>query len=311
MKAIIDFDTPVFTACLAGQGDVFEITEDFDVDIDYDLIKSYIDTSIKDILFETGSDDFSLHLTGEGNFRYRILPSYKWRRKNLTRPEALKWAKQYCVDTYKDKVIMDDDVEADDTAIQDFTNDEDVDKILCHVDKDLDQINGLHYDYNKQKVYNVSEEEADINLWTQVLKGDTADCYKGCPQVGGDKTNKILTSNLTVRPYIHTFKRGKKAGMSEIRWEEYHDSTMSRLDRIKSYYIKGYYTKGGQGHVLGFKTTSGFEDDVKIKIENVNGMCYISKQDIKFVEKEIEIQYTIARMLRYGDSIPTEPIKLF
>lgn len=312
VKAVIDFDTPIFTACLAGQGDVFEHSEDFDIDVDYKLIKERIESAVEDILFETGATYFSLHITGSGNFRYALLPSYKWRRKDSARPVALEWAKQWVKDKYGDSVVWKDGCEADDTATQDYTNEEEgVEKILCHIDKDLDQYAGKHYDFTSFEEYVVTPEEAHYNLWKQVLQGDTADCYKGCPKVGKDKAHTILTTHLTTKPYLHTFKRGKKKGMTEVRWEEYHDSSKTLLERIFDWYVKGYYLMGGQGHVKGFNTTSGFEDNVKIDIDWELNQYYISPSDRKFLEREIEIQYTVARMLKHGEEIPTKPNKLF
>lgn len=309
-KAIIDFDTVVFRACLKGQGNYFEHDEDFNEDIDYNLIKQDIDDTLNSILFETGCTLFELHLTGQGNFRYSILPSYKWRREGLPRPEALLWAKNYTISVYP--TIMKDGVEADDTAIQAFEEPEEgIVKILCHIDKDLDQVAGRHYNYDKLESYNISKEQAENLLWKQVLIGDTADCYLGCPMIGETKAQKIIEENLNVKPFLHHYIRGAKRGMTEVRWEEFEDPTATILERVKNFYIKGYYTKGGVSDDKGYNTPSGYKHDVKIDIDWELNKPFLSKVDDAFINKEIEKQYTIARMLRYGEEVPTQPIKLF
>jgi 5'-3' exonuclease len=54
-------------------------------------------------------------------------------------------------------------------------------------------IPGWHFDWNKQKLYNVSLPEADKFFYTQLLTGDAVDNIEGCPQIGAKKAEQILS----------------------------------------------------------------------------------------------------------------------
>lgn len=318
----IDFDTVVFRTALRLQGDTFDIDPEYDTVITKEQLEEgfeQIEAELKTIMFNAKCTEYIIFLTGSTNFRYNILPSYKWRRKNAPRPIALQDLKDMCIERLN--CIIQDNIEADDACTMWFTHEEEgIRKVLCHVDKDLNQVKGIHYNYDKDETYEVSQEDADNFLWIQVLAGDTADCYKGCPNVGNQKpagkpnelskAENIVYGTLCTRPIIHRYKKGAKAGTFEIKWEDYHSTKMSIYDRVFSWYVKGYITKGGQGHTLGFNTTSGYEDDVKIPqsalIFDVNDNYIGLECNARdFIVSELNKQYLIARMLRHGDTIPT------
>ena len=319
----IDFDTVIFRTALRLQGDTFDVDPDYDIVITPEQLEEgfeQIEAEYKTTLFNTKCTEGIVFITGSNNFRYDILPSYKWRRKNAPRPIALNDLKDMCLERLN--CVLIDGIEADDACTMWFSHEEEgIRKVLCHVDKDLDQVKGKHYNYDKDVHYEVTQEDADAFLWLQVLAGDTADCYKGCPNVGNSrpagkpdelsKAERIVYGTLCVKPYQHKYTKGKNAGKVEIKWEEYHDSSLSTAQRVLTWYIKGYITKGGQGHTLGFNTTSGFEDDVKIPTSSllfdINGVFLgVEKTALDFVKDELSRQYLIARMLRYGESMPTE-----
>lgn len=84
------------------------------------------------------------------------------------------------------------------------------DCLVCSIDKDLNQIQGWHFDLYKEKtgevddygkeikkyrgLHFISEEEAKKLLWLQMLTGDYADNIKGIHGIGKVKAEKILTN---------------------------------------------------------------------------------------------------------------------
>lgn len=92
--------------------------------------------------------------------------------------------------------------------------------ILAHIDKDLDQASGWHYNWNKEDLYFITQAEADRFFLQQILSGDSTDGYSGCPTIGSDKAKKILANPILKVPYEHTFTRGKRKGQIEIRYED-------------------------------------------------------------------------------------------
>ena len=73
--------------------------------------------------------------------------------------------------------------------------------ILCHLDKDMNQTAGKHFNWaiirlgnivREAKIYDVSPEEGDRFFWTQCLVGDPTDNIKGVPGIGKVKAEAIL-----------------------------------------------------------------------------------------------------------------------
>lgn len=355
MRLLInDSDTVVYRIALRMQDDTFDIDPDFPVEFseeDYERAYQDILDEMKEMLFESGCLQYRFYLTGKENFRYNFLPSYKFRRGD--KPIAFEQLKQMCLDRMPECIMIDGE-EADDSCTRDFTTEEIIpyDAILCdeteeeylvnpmkyikvlgHIDKDLDQVAGEHFNYGRGDNYGtyfVSKEVADAWAWYQALAGDSADCYKGCPMVGGEisktskagatmtkqerilgsKAMKIAMGTLCVRPYKHWYTKGKKIGTFDLKWEEYHDASLTREQRIFTWFIKGYCdlgrNYGGRGHVKGFDTVSGFEEHICIYPHFNDLGCVLGAEDKAFLKREMEIQYNIAYMLRCGEEIPTE-----
>ena len=56
--------------------------------------------------------------------------------------------------------------------------------IICTIDKDLDCIPGLHYNWNSYKIYEVTPDQALRHFWCQVMAGDNVDNIIGLKGVG-------------------------------------------------------------------------------------------------------------------------------
>lgn len=114
--------------------------------------------------------------------------------------------------------------------------------VICSLDKDLKQIPGVHFDYDRPKLKNpdgspmldengfrmvapckgldiISEQDANKFFWTQMLMGDAGDNIKGIPRTGIVKATKIIAGSTdheaTVRQkYIEHF--GEEKGISQF-----------------------------------------------------------------------------------------------
>ena len=86
--------------------------------------------------------------------------------------------------------------------------------IAAHVDKDLNQIAGWHYNYNKNLLYVQSQKNADKFFFIQLLMGDITDNIPGIRGVGQITAKKLLESADTVdemweivlRTYLKAYK---------------------------------------------------------------------------------------------------------
>lgn len=130
--------------------------------------------------------DATIHLSGANNFRYQIYPEYKAGRKE--KPPAIAEVRQYLIKYWG--AVVSEGMEADDTMAIEATKYPD--RVIASIDKDLNQVPGWHYSWRKYELYYVTEDEADYNLWLQVLTGDSTDNIKGIPKVGPVKAAKIL-----------------------------------------------------------------------------------------------------------------------
>jgi len=124
-------------------------------------------------------------------FRHDIYPQYKGNRKGKRKPVCYK----ALVDRVRKHSISTPwrhNLEADDLMGIYATNGKYDHPVIVTIDKDLDTVPGWHYNPDKDKLYQVSPEEAKRNHMFQTLVGDATDGYKGCPGVGPVKASKIL-----------------------------------------------------------------------------------------------------------------------
>jgi DNA polymerase-1 len=114
------------------------------------------------------------------------MPTYKNNRNASTVPTLVDVLKNYMKKAHPCWIY--EGLEADDVMSLMQTND----TIICTIDKDLDQVEGLHYNWNKIGVYEITEEEGTKFFYRQILMGDPTDGYKGCPKIGKVKSQRIV-----------------------------------------------------------------------------------------------------------------------
>lgn len=146
-------------------------------------VKSFIHNTVEAV----AADEYRIFLTGENNFRIKLAVSkpYKGNRKQ-EKPKYYQLIRDYLVEHHHAEIV--NDIEADDAlglAQTEHT-------ILCTIDKDLDMIEGQHYNWNKKKYYRVSQDDADKFFMIQWLTGDSTDNIGGAYKIGKVKAEKAL-----------------------------------------------------------------------------------------------------------------------
>lgn len=138
------------------------------------------------------------------SIRKQISSEYKAKRK---RNKWTNLARKKVLETYSN-VYRSDEFEADDLiydAAKRLTE-KGQEFIICSMDKDLKQIEGMHYDYYSEKVINengvelrqvrglsyTSKFDSLYMLYYQLLAGDSGDGVKGIPKIGKVKAKQIL-----------------------------------------------------------------------------------------------------------------------
>lgn len=205
MRVIIDGDTiAVATAATTEEADNPYIA------------CSRAQVMIEGILDACNATEYEVWLSGKNNFRYDVYPEYKANRRGTTRPRWEQAVKLYLSESFG--ALWSEKGEADDVCGIRCTSLGADSCILAHIDKDLNQIAGWHYNWpiwrNRDEVraankYYIPPDQADYFFWYQLLTGDPTDNIKGAAGIGKVKATDILNGLTTneemyeaVKPYF-------------------------------------------------------------------------------------------------------------
>jgi len=254
--AIVDADSLLYESAGA-----FETVFDFGpdnvvVEVDPEGARNHLDKAIDKIVTAMGCTEYKLFVTGPTNFRYDVLPTYKHNRSNTKKPEMVEELKGYMLENHP--CVKTSKIEADD-AVTILMSRSANKYIVGHIDKDIDQVEGQHYNWRDDKIYTVDYESGQRFFYKQILQGDSTDGYGGCHLVGPVKADDILSgitrkgkgdkevltyhgAYIGVEAFEHEFKSGPRKGETEIRWK---DKPMDDIwDAIVSQYLKANFRNG-------------------------------------------------------------------
>ena len=162
---------------------------------------------IEDSIVDTFADETYIAVKGKGNFRYNVYDGYKSSRKDkLDEDLKKKLNDSYNYLLNKWSAVPADGMEADDlVSIWSYeARAADEDFVIGHIDKDINQVPGNHYNYNKKNVYFVTDEEADMNFCIQLLIGDSGDDIPKVKKGFGIKTAEKALIDTTYDNRIDT-----------------------------------------------------------------------------------------------------------
>jgi len=160
--------------------------------------KTQIDSIIRRCCDELGVTDANveMYLSGPGNYRYQVATISPYKGDRPPPPVHYQVLRDYLTERWNAVVVS--GMEADDKVsircrelAADCTP-----FVLATIDKDLDQVPGLHYGYKDKVFYVVDEWDAEWVFWCQCISGDATDNIQGCHKVGVSKANRILTLAL-------------------------------------------------------------------------------------------------------------------
>jgi hypothetical protein len=140
---------------------------------------------------ELDCEDYKGFLTGKGNFRDSIAVTVPYKGQRVSeKPVHLQALRCHLVTSWGFTVVQ--GIEADDAVgIAAYAVPED-ETIMVHIDKDLNQFRGWHYNYKKKEKYHVTEFEGLHSFYTQILTGDRIDNIVGLKGIGPVKAKKVL-----------------------------------------------------------------------------------------------------------------------
>ena len=175
MILLIDADSLVFASCYSGDENIYYTDiEDAQHKFDEQFMKIVND------LEDTYEIDKVITFNGsKGNFRKKLIDTYKANRKGQELPPLLHDMHQYVKQTYSS--LYGYGIETDDlVATYWFSISKDVGRdnvMIVSIDKDYKQFPCLiyNYHYNHIKILDITEEEALYNFYEQMIVGDSAD----------------------------------------------------------------------------------------------------------------------------------------
>ena len=143
---------------------------------------------IQNILSKTGATEYTVYLTGKNNYRDSIAVTkpYKGNRDSSHKPTYFNEITEYLIAVHGAVVI--NGMEADDAMGIAQTED----TCIASIDKDMNMIAGWHYNWKRDELYYVDEEEADLFFYKQLLMGDSTDNIVGIPGLGPKTAEKII-----------------------------------------------------------------------------------------------------------------------
>lgn len=204
---LIDADSLLFN--------VVNYHEDKETEEDLDIQYEEFHTQVRSIANRIEEDGFNVvdivyfFTTCKNNFRKEIEPEYKANRKFTKTVFLVGLLKHYTIQMLEEEnleVKYSDTLEADD-IISEATYFYD-NAIIVSIDKDLKQLEGIHFDYYRVKTGEVDADGNDIReyrgwsyttkqkgfdlLMSMLLIGDTSDNIKGVNGIGIKKAAKLL-----------------------------------------------------------------------------------------------------------------------
>jgi len=176
-----------------GKRKPLEYTKDEDrkfLEESWDNFNKHLKTLL-DMLY---NPDYLMAVKGKDNYRNLLYPEYKnHRHRDPTKQNVfVPILRELAV--AEDMAVAADGIEADDLIRiwAEQARSVGIDYIICSIDKDLKCIPGRHWDIKKNILLEISEEEARLNYYTQILKGDPTDNIMGVPGIGEVKAKKLL-----------------------------------------------------------------------------------------------------------------------
>lgn len=185
--------------------------------------------SIYEILDATKADYYVGYLTNSSHkYSLAVTKAYKGNRKDFVKPKYFSLVKEYLMDEFS--FITQPNTEADDLCVSAYklALKEAYYPTICATDKDLLQIKGNFYNPRTKVFKSLTANEAALNLFTQLLTGDTADNIEGLPGIGPVKAAKIYEGCTIFDEYFECAVRAY--------WDYYEDDLFTGLSKFSENY---------------------------------------------------------------------------
>jgi len=200
-EAVIDADFLVYSVAFSCK------------DVEEQWAKNRLTEWLTDMVYiRLKCTDYKAFITGETNFRYDLAKTvpYKGNRAAVVRPDHYEALRKHLT---RLEAVTTEGEEADD-AVGIETNGKNV--WIVHVDKDLDQLPGWHYNPVKDLEYFITEEEGLKSFYLQMLTGDRIDNIQGLKGIGPVKAARLLKGLTTGKEMYEAVVEAYKAAKEPV-----------------------------------------------------------------------------------------------
>lgn len=193
MVVLFDADSLIYASCFDSNKESGE--KYLTLDKAYTKFQEGLDKIFSQLEDQVEIEKFIVCNGSKGNFRHDISKEYKANRKG-ERPPVLGKLHDLVKRKYKSHYglgVETDDVVA--TLWKRVSKERGVDSvIIVSIDKDYKQFPCWFYDYHwkRKTLTKITEEEAVVNFYTQMIVGDSADNIKYCKGYGKVYAGKLL-----------------------------------------------------------------------------------------------------------------------
>lgn len=176
IRVVVDADQMIYSCGFATEGEPLSHA--------LNLVKK----KLSEIQTKCKADSLTVYIGGKGNYRDDVAFTKTYKGTRLSRkPAHYEDIREYLIDVWD--AVKTDGIETDDVVsillYEDYkANDgipEECEVICASPDKDLNNTPGWHYNYQKDRLYWVSDVQADRHFAYQMLTGDKVDNIPGLP----------------------------------------------------------------------------------------------------------------------------------
>ena len=192
---LIDADVLAYQSAFMAQAPIQWNEDLWTVHSDLAVAKTWIVERLETFKKKLEGDEVILAISDRNNFRRKLNPTYKANRRSKMAPIGLDPIREWMKDKYG--TVTYPNLEADDVlAILATERPNRIDRrVIVSIDKDFKSVPCEFYDFNRDEMHDVSEEDAAHYHLMQTIAGDPVDGYKGVPGIGVVKANRLLEVN--------------------------------------------------------------------------------------------------------------------
>lgn len=210
---LIDGDVLAYQSAFIAQTNFQWDEELWTVQSDLAIAKEWIVERLEFFKKKTSADDYILAISDRNNFRRKLFPDYKANRRSKFAPIGLQPIRDWLDAEYGTTIYP--NLEADDVIAILATERPDIndERIIVSIDKDFKSVPCKFYDFNRDEMHEVTEEQANAYHLMQTIAGDPTDGYKGVTGIGVVKAQRMLDEKGAT--WSTVMEAYDKAGMTE------------------------------------------------------------------------------------------------